>query len=319
MLEKPEPSFNFPVVIITGGSKGIGAAVAKRFGLGGWQVVVAARSAEQLEQVVNEIRKAGGSALAVKADVTRQEDINHLVRFVIEKYGRIDVLVNNAGAGVAGTIATLNMNELEEGFRLNVLAPVAMLQAVVPYMKNQKNGVIVNMSSMVESMAVPYMGAYAATKIALGYLSDSARIELSEENINVIKVLPGETETEFYDNVVQAGYSKSFTEIFEKANFLKKTTPEAVAEAVWRGVHTHQHEIFVTASDKLISTFTRIFPKLTNWILKFAIKRYAPVSGDVAPGSIKNDARKILMGIVVGLSGVLAGVLIVFSRKSKRD
>lgn len=298
----------FKVAIITGASTGIGAATARRFAHEGWAVVLAARSEEKLAQLRTELAAEGERALAVRADITQREDVAHVVEQALAVFGRIDVLVNNAGVGISGTLDSLDLDAFEYTLRLNVLAPIAMLQAVAPVMKRQGGGVIVNVSSMIEATAVPYMSGYGASKAALGYLSDAAAIELDEYNIAVVRVLPGITETNFNANLLQSGEATSLEALFERAGILKAVTPERVADAIWEAVASRRRLTYVTAADGLLAQAANVNPGGTNRFLRLALRRYAPRTGTASGVSIKKDMAHIGWATGLLLAGAAVGV-----------
>lgn len=299
------------VVIVTGASSGIGAATARYFGARGWRVVLAARSAEALDAVAKEIQAAGGTALAVPTDVTRSSDIAHLVNRTLEAFGSIDVLVNNAGRGISGTLATIKLDVLEEIFRLNVLAPIAMLQAVVPVMRRQGNGVIVNVSSLTEVLPVPYMAGYGASKAALGYLSDAASLELARDHIAVVKVLPGLTATAFAQNIAETGESLSFEQLLERANLISAVPAERVAAAIWTAAHKRRSLRCTSKRDWLLSVMARRAPDLTYTLLRAAMQRYVTAEGKPSGADIRRDLRDlglIVSAVGAAIIGIVTGV-----------
>ncbi len=267
-----------PVVIVTGASFGIGAATARLFADRGWAVVLAARSAERIEALAREIEQAGGRALAVPTDVTDQEQVNHLVEHTLATFGRVDALINNAGRGMFGTVASLDVGQLEELFRLNVFAPVALLQAVVPTMRQQGNGVIVNVSSVMENMPFPLAGGYTASKAALAHLSDVARAELAHTGIAVVRVVPGMTRTAFREHIVPAGSADDIR--VEALEWLRRrdagVAPERVAEAIWEAVHSRPRRLYVTLADAVMSEAIRLMPGPFNWLVTLLLRRYTP-------------------------------------------
>jgi short-subunit dehydrogenase len=188
------------VSIVTGASAGIGLATARRFAAEGAKVVLAARSADRLAGAAEELRAQGHEALAVPTDMRDPRAVEQLVERAIAHYGRIDVLVNNAGQAAAGTVAEVRIEDFRAIFDLNILGAVYAMQAVVPLMRRGGGGVILNISSMVSKMHIPGLGAYAATKAALNVITETARVELSPDNIRVITVFPRTTATEFGKN-----------------------------------------------------------------------------------------------------------------------
>ena len=188
------------VVIITGASEGIGLATARLFAEAGAKVALAARSASTLNTIVNELHEQHREALAVPTDMRNKDAIESLMDRVFQQYGRIDILINNAGQAVRGHVADVDIEQFRQVFELNVLGPVEAMQAVIPKMRHNGGGLIINVSSNVSHMHIPVIGAYAATKAALNMISDTAREELASENIRVTTMFPRQTATDFGKN-----------------------------------------------------------------------------------------------------------------------
>lgn len=188
------------VTIITGASAGIGQASARLFAKQGAIVVLAARSSEKLASLAAELQAQGASALAVVTDVTQEEAVQALVAKTIEAYGRVDILINNAGIGGAGAIAEYPAEAYRQLIDLNILGPFYGMQAVVPHMRQQRDGLIINVSSSATKTLYPTVGAYSSTKHALNSLSDAERLELAPDNIRVITVYPDNTASDFVNN-----------------------------------------------------------------------------------------------------------------------
>ncbi|MCB9077348.1 MAG: SDR family oxidoreductase [Anaerolineaceae bacterium] len=189
------------VVIITGASMGIGAATARVFAEAGAKLVLAARSADKLAAVAQSLPPQA-ETLIVPTDVTDPAQVRALIAQAFEHFGRIDILINNAGRAVAGWITTVDPDHYRQIIELNMLGPLHGIQAVVPKMKEQGGGVIINISSNVSKMAIPGIGTYASTKYALNGLSLTARNELAADNIRVVLFHPGMTATDFGKNAV---------------------------------------------------------------------------------------------------------------------
>jgi short-subunit dehydrogenase len=184
------------VVLITGASAGIGLATARRFAEAGAKLALVARSADLLSGLADELRERGTEAVAIPADLRDPAQVKAAVAETVRRYGRIDILINNAGQSAAGTIADMNPDDFHQIVALNVFAPLIAVQAVVPIMREQGGGMIMNVSSMVSKMHIPGLAAYAATKAALNVLSDTARVELAADNIRVISIFPRVTATD---------------------------------------------------------------------------------------------------------------------------
>lgn len=190
------------VVIITGASMGIGEATARVFAEAGAKLVLAARSADKLAAVVQGL-PAQAETLIVPTDMTDQAQVKALIDTAYAHFGRIDILINNAGQAAAGPIATVNPDHYRQIIELNLLGPLHAIQAVVPKMQAQGGGVIINISSNVSKMAIPGIGAYASTKYALNGLTLTARNELAADNIRVLLFHPGLTATDFGKNALR--------------------------------------------------------------------------------------------------------------------
>ncbi len=190
------------VVIITGASMGIGEATARVFAEAGAKLVLAARSADKLAAVAQRL-PAQAETLIVPTDMTDQAQVKALIDKAYKRFGRIDILINNAGQSAVGSIAKVNPDHYRQIIELNLLGPLHAIQAVVPKMKEQGGGVIINISSNVSKMAIPEIGAYASTKYALNGLTLTARNELAADNIRVVLFHPGRTDTDFGKNAIR--------------------------------------------------------------------------------------------------------------------
>ena len=193
------------VVIVTGASMGIGEAIARLLGEQGAKVVLAARSKEKLESLAAEIP----DSFVVQADMTKPEDITEMVRQAHEKFGRVDILINNAGQGMMAGIEDIDLAEYEKIMKLNVYAPLMAMQEVIPIMREQGGGMILNISSMVSKNYYPRLAAYSSTKYALNAISLTARAELESDHIVVSVFHPKMTATDFGQNSAGAKYVSS--------------------------------------------------------------------------------------------------------------
>jgi short-subunit dehydrogenase len=222
------------VAIVTGASSGIGAATARLLAGRGARVVLAARRADRLEALAAELP----GALAVPTDVTDPAQLGHLVERCLDVHGRVDILVNNAGQGLHVPLTEVEAQDFLAVWELNVLAPLALMQAVLPAMSRQGAGSIVNVSSMTSQMVIPGLGAYAATKSALNMLSKVAREEFAPAGVVVSLVLPAIVDTEFHGSL-RAGQISGW------AGRRAALPAEAVAEAILEAVRTGEPEVRV--------------------------------------------------------------------------
>ena len=188
------------VTIITGASAGIGLITARRFAAAGAKLVLVARSADKLAALAEELAGQGREALPLPADMRDPVAVDQMIEQAAAHYGRIDILINNAGQAAAGTVAQVNPDDYRQIIELNLFGPLYAIQAAVPKMRQGGGGLIINISSMVTKMHIPGLAAYASTKSALNMLSDTARVELAPDNIRVITVYPRLTATDFGKN-----------------------------------------------------------------------------------------------------------------------
>lgn len=217
-----------PVILITGASSGIGAATARLFGREGYRVALSARRANRLERLAEEIEAGGGQALVAPADLTRLEDIQNLVRATLERFGQIDILFNNAGAGRLDWCENLDAVEgVEKQLRLNLVALIHTSREVLPHMIARRSGQIINMASIAGLIATPTYSVYSASKFGVRGFSEALRREVGVYGIQVSVIYPGGVATEFADH---AGIKRK----------TRKTTPASLrlqADEVAREVY----------------------------------------------------------------------------------
>ena len=223
------------VMIVTGASSGIGAATARLAAHEGAVVVLAARREERLRALEAELP----GSLAVPTDMRDSNAIIRLVQTTVDRFGRIDVLVNNAGQGLHVPVEQLQLDDLIAVTQLNFYAPMLAMQAVVPIMRRQGGGAIVNVSSATTKMVLPGVGGYSATKAALNMLSEVARREFEPDGIVVSLVQPAVTATEFHSSLragarVGGGWGGP-----------PPDPPEKVAEAIIGVIHSGEPEVMV--------------------------------------------------------------------------
>ena len=185
----PSQDPNRPVAVVTGASSGIGRAAARELATAGFTVIGTSRKAGSAEPL------AGVTFLDL--DVTRNDSVSALVDEVVDRFGRIDVLVNNAGAGMAGAAEESSISQTKASFETNVFGTIRMTNAVLPHMRSHGAGRIVNVSSVLGLIPAPYMAVYSATKHAVEGFSESVDHEVREHGVRVVLVEPGYTSTGF--------------------------------------------------------------------------------------------------------------------------
>jgi short-subunit dehydrogenase len=193
------------IVIVTGASGGIGLATARLLSNQGANVVLAARSVDKLKKLEKEIV----NSYAIATDMRKINEVKNLIQKTKEKFGRIDILINNAGQGMSSSVEKINLNDYRDILELNVFGVLEAMQEVVPIMREQGGGMILNISSMVSKNYFPNLAAYASTKYALNALSLTAREELKNDKIIVSVFHPKMTATDFGKNVKGTPYVSS--------------------------------------------------------------------------------------------------------------
>ena len=234
-LQTKGRSLDGAVVLITGASSGIGEATARLASARGAKLVLAARRRERLEVLAAEL---GGEVEFVQADLRDLAQMRHVVARALECYGRVDVLVNNAAQGLHVPLAEVTDEDFRAIFELNVLSPLVAMREVLPAMREQGGGTIVNVSSGTARGAFPDVGPYAATKVALDKLGAVARVENGQYGIEVISIWPFLTATDFHKSF-RAG------ELHVPAG-IELHTPEYVAEKLLDAVEQGQEEVVLT-------------------------------------------------------------------------
>jgi short-subunit dehydrogenase len=227
------------VVIVTGASSGIGAATARLAAAQGATVVLAARRTDRLTALAAELP----GSLAVTTDMRDPDAITRLVQITLERHGRVDVLINNAGQGLHVPVEQIDLEDLRAVTELNFYAPMLAMQAVVPAMRRQGHGVIVNVSSATTRMVLPGVGGYSATKSALNMLSDVARAELAGDGIVVSLVHPSVTATEFHQSLRAGARAGGFG-----GGRIVPQSAESVAEAIVAIIRSGEPEVVLAPS-----------------------------------------------------------------------
>jgi len=229
------------VVIVAGASSGIGLATARLLAAHGARVALAARSRDKLNRLATELP----DSVAIPTDMRSAEDIRHMVEKVLRHFGRIDVLINCAGRGYDAPLEQIEIDKYRELFELDVVGPLIAMQLVIPTMREQGGGTIVNISSGTSLMYLPNMSAYSSLKRALNSITLTAREELAEDRIVVSVVYPYITLTDFDKNMLgveSGGFEQSEAEA--DANLPPPDSAEHVAARILKVIETEEPEQF---------------------------------------------------------------------------
>jgi short-subunit dehydrogenase len=254
------------VAVITGASMGIGEAIAKLFLQEGARLVLCARDQARVEAAAQRIGGGDGNVLCVTCDVSKRDQVDALMLAAVQKFGRVDILVNNAGFGLNDSVEKIDTRELRRMFDTNFFGALDCMQAVIPVMRRQGGGDIVNISSVSGHIATPYMGGYAATKHAMQAIGFAARMELKRHNINVVTICPGYIKTDFAQNMI------------------KGSQPQRIGGSARRGASAD-----LVARDTLKAVLRRKRQAVTPWFYWIAIKLYQN-----APGFVENRVSKAM-------------------------
>ena len=255
------------VVVVTGASAGIGHATAICFARAGARVLVAARRADRLAELVTLIQQEGGEAVAVETDVGDPAQVNRLVQAAVTGFGRLDVLVNNAGYGVRGRVEATPAAAYEQLMRVNYLGTVYGCQAAVPVMRQQGSGVIINVSSIVGHRSLPAGGAYAATKAAQISLTEALRVELRGTGVFACSVHPIGTDSEFRDVAARESGDHAGGAVGPQQ------TAEKVAEAIVRCARRPRPEVYPYALSRLLVWLNALSPGALDWLSARAARK----------------------------------------------
>ena len=221
------------VVVITGASSGLGEATARMLAAQGAAVVLGARRVDRIEALAAEVQAAGGRALAVQTDVTRSEQVQRLVEAAVEGFGRIDVIVNNAGLMPSSPLERLKIDDWDRMIDVNIKGVLYGIAAALPHMQRQKSGHIVNVSSVAGHRVRAGTAVYSATKHAVRVLTEGLRQEVKPYDIRTTIISPGAVDTELPDSIteadVQAGV-KAFYEVAIPADSFARAVAFALSQ-----------------------------------------------------------------------------------------
>ena len=241
--------------MVTGGASGIGRAVALALARNGADVMLAGRREVELSLVADEIRALGRSAAALSTDVTDRAQVERLVERAVAEFGRIDIVVANAGQYVRKPIAEATASDFERSLAVNFYGALHLVLAALPHLKAQGSGHIVLMSSLDGKKGIPPDAPYVAAKFALAGLGDVLRQELREDGIGVSLIFPGRVDTPMIDRL-------------DVPRISAKVPPEAVANAVVSAIQHRTPEVIIPLSARLFLLANGLSPLLGDWVTR---------------------------------------------------
>jgi short-subunit dehydrogenase len=246
------------VVIITGASSGIGNATAREFAKQGSIVVLAARSEEIIQSMEKEFKQAGCEAFAIKTDVTIEEECKNLINKTVEKYGKIDVLINNAGISMRALFQDVNISVLKRLFDVNFWGVVHCTKYALPYLITSR-GTVVGVSSIAGIVGLPGRTGYSASKYALHGFLETLRIENLRNGLHVLIMCAGFTKSDIRKKALTAdGSQQGFTPREEE----KMMMPDDVAKAIYKAIRCRRNRVILTLEGKMTAFVKRIAPRI---------------------------------------------------------
>ena len=247
------------VVVVTGASMGIGEAIAKLFAQNGASIVLLSRDAGRAEAARTRIGCPERTA-ALSCDVRNAEEIDRVLALTLHHFKRVDIWVNNAGHGLLDSVAQTDMQACHELFETNFFGAFSAMQAVIPVMRQQGGGCIINISSVAGHIPLPFHASYSATKFALNAIGKAAGVELKQDGIHVLTVCPGYVQTAFSENAVRGHELKKV-----RPKSVRGITAERVARATLQGYLKRKREVIVPWTMHLPVKLYQLFPALVEW------------------------------------------------------
>jgi NAD(P)-dependent dehydrogenase (short-subunit alcohol dehydrogenase family) len=289
-------SFTDRVVVITGGSRGLGLVLARQFADEGARLCLLARNAGELLRAREELEARGAAAMTVRCDVRRRGDVRAAVDAIVEQWGGVDVLVNNAGVIQVGPFEHMTHEDFENAMATHFWGPLNLMLEVVPIMRHRGFGRIVNISSIGGRIAVPHLGPYSASKFALVGLSDAARSELSGHGIRVTTVAPGLMRTGSPMNAQMKGRHRAEYAWFAIADSIPGLSIDAerAASRILDACRHGDAELTITPQAKLAVMANAVAPGAVARAMAIVSRLLPPptgMSGDVMRKGRESESR----------------------------
>ena len=253
---------NNKVALITGGSSGIGEALAYKFSDENFNIVITGTNEARINKVLSKIKKKGVSCEGVIHNISSSNDVKKMVDTSIRKFGRIDVLICNAGISIRSLFEDLDLNTFEKLFKINFLGSVYSVKFSLPYLI-KTSGTIIAISSLNGFIATPTRTAYVSSKHAMQGFFDSLRLELKRKNVHVMVASPGYVHSNFRKNTLKSDGKKEGTSSRDNARMM---SPETVAKKVFDGYISKKRDLIFTFRGKLAHLIKNWFPKIADYL-----------------------------------------------------
>ena len=261
--------FKDKVVIVTGASSGIGEAIAREFALKGSKVMLAARSESKLSVIVKDINDSGGKASFLKTDVSIESECKNLIDKTIERYGTIDIMVNNAGLSMRATFIDVDLKVLHRLMDVNFWGTVYCTKYALPYLI-QNRGSLIGVSSVAGFHGLPGRTGYSASKFAIHGFLETIRIENLKKGLHVMIIAPGFTSTEIRRHALVADGSEQGESPRVEQDLM---SPKYVAKWVLKGIRKKKRNKLLTWDGKLTALFQRILPTVVDWAYYYEMSK----------------------------------------------
>jgi len=248
------------VVIITGASSGIGKACAIAYANKGANIVIAARNVEKLNIVAEKIKKIGAEVLSVRCDVSVKEDCKNLIEQTITKFGRVDVLINNAGISMRAIFNDMELDVMEKIMAINFFGTVYCTKYALPHILKNK-GSVVGVSSIAGYVGLPARTGYSASKYAMQGFLDALRTENLKTGLHVMVACPGFTASNIRNTALSSDGSIQGETPRDEA---KMMTAEQVAEYIVKGIEKKKRTLVLTSQGKLVVLLSKFFPRFVE-------------------------------------------------------
>lgn len=288
LIRKRLMSFNGKVVLITGGSRGLGLALAREFAAEGARLVLVARDHAELDRAAADLRKRGAEVLTIDGDLRQAGCAEAVINTTMGKFGRLDVLINNAGIITVGPLENMTLDDFENNLDTHVRAPLRMMMAAVPHLKHSR-GRIVNISSIGGKIAVPHLAPYTASKFGLTGLSDAFRTELRKDGVKVTSVFPGLMRTGSHGQALFKGRQSEEFGWFALGSGTPVTSISAAraARQIVRACRAGKPQLIITLQARLAAVANALLPNLSARVFAVAdrvLPSAVPDSGEALPG-----------------------------------
>lgn len=275
-------------VLVTGGSRGLGLVLAREFARNGARVAICARDEQELQHARSDLQSRGADVMAVKCDVTNMMEVEQMMNRIRERFGKIDVLVNNAGTIQVGPLEVMNHEDFEKAMSTHFRGPLNTILAVLPEMRERQDGRIVNIASIGGKIGVPHLVPYCASKFALVGLSKGLYAELRKDGIAVTTVCPGLMRTGSPRNANFKGKHRDEYAWFSISDSLPVTSikAERAARQIVDACKQGRAELIITIQAKIAVTIDALFPEISAEMLAL-VNRLLPEPGGIGEQSAK--------------------------------